>query len=206
MIVTPEPEKRGRAKVDSQSDVEMAQRASQGDPVARRQLVTHLMNRVRSTTRYLAGGHPDAEDYAQLAFIEILQSVASYRGDSTLESWAEKITVRTAMRCIKKQRWRGQYMIVNSEYEGRQDAGVEEQVVNRRVMRRFAEILGTFKPRFRAAMMLKLVYGHSISEISEITDTSEFTVKYLLRVGRKKLRRQIKHDPLLREWIGDEGS
>ncbi len=206
MMVVPGAEKNGSAESGSRSDVEMALRAGQGDPTARRELVGRLINRVRATTRYLAGGHPDAEDYAQLAFIEILQSAATYRGDSTLESWAEKITVRTAMRCIKKQRWRGQYLVINSEHEGRQDGRVEERVANRRVMKRFAEFLGALKPRFRAAMVLKLVYGYSIAEISEITGANEFTVRYLLRVGRKKLRWQLKHDPLLREWVGEEES
>jgi len=161
------------------------------------------MNRVRTTTRYLAAGHNDAEDYAQLAMIEILQSVGSYRGDSSLESWAEKITVRTAMRQIKKKKWRGQYMVVNSEYTGSEEPDGVEGLARRRVLERVAALFGDLKPEFRAVMTLKLVYGYSIQEIAGIVGTNEHNVRYRIRIGRKRLRKRIVNDPVLSEWMGE---
>ena len=46
----------------------------------------------------------DFEDYAQASMIEILQSVGSFRGDASLEKWAERITVRTTMRLLRRNR------------------------------------------------------------------------------------------------------
>ncbi len=178
--------------------------AASGYKSAQRQIVDRLLNRVRSTALYLAGGHHDAEDYAQMAIIEILKSAGSYRGESTLESWAQKITVRTVMRQIKKRRWRGQFMVVSEEYEGTTDDSAEMELSRRRALQRVALLFGDLKPGVRAVMTMKLVHGYSISEIAQMLDTNEHNVRYRLRVGRQKLRRRLKNDPVLREWIGEE--
>jgi len=194
----------GAPREPFRSDVELTGRASAGDVDAQRALVVRLMNRARATTRYLAAGHPDAEDYAQLAMIEVLQSAGSYRGDSSLESWAEKITVRTAMRQLKRRKWRAQYMVFGTEYGGREEAPGVEGVARKRVLERVSALLADLKPEFRAVMTLKLVYGHSIAEIAEMVETNEHNVRYRIRIGRKRLRKRVVNDPVLREWIGEE--
>ncbi len=192
------------SSADNKADVGMMSLAASGYKSAQRQIVDRLLNRVRSTALYLAAGHQDAEDYAQMAIIEILRSAGSYRGESSLESWAQKITVRTVMRQIKKRRWRGQFMVVTDEFEGAVDACAETDLSRRRALRQVAVLFGDLKPGVRAVMTMKLVHGHSISEIARMLDTNEHNVRYRLRVGRQKLRRRLKNDPVLREWIGEE--
>ena len=197
-------EKASFRSADKKADVGMMSLAASGYKSAQRQIVDRLLNRVRSTALYLAGGHQDAEDYAQMAIIEILKSAGSYRGESTLESWAQKITVRTVMRQIKKRRWRGQFMVVSQEYEGATDDSAETELSRRRALQRVALLFGDLKPGVRAVMTMKLVHGYSIVEIAQMLDTNEHNVRYRLRVGRQKLRRRLKNDPVLREWIGEE--
>jgi RNA polymerase sigma factor (sigma-70 family) len=196
--------KAGFRAADKKADVGMMSLAASGDKSAQRQVVDRLMNRVRSTSLYLAAGHQDAEDYAQMAIIEILRSVGSYRGESSLESWAQKITVRTVMRQIRKRRWRGQFMVVTEDYEGTTDDSAETELSRRRALQQVAMLLGDLKPEVRAVMTMKLVHWHSIPEIAQILETNEHNVRYRLRVGRQKLRRRIRNDPVLREWIGEK--
>ncbi len=197
-------EKASFRSADKKADVGTMSLAASGYKSAQRQIVDRLMNRVRSTALYLAAGHQDAEDYAQMAIMEILKSAGSYRGESTLESWAQKITVRTVMRQIKKRRWRGQFMVVSEEYEGTTDDSAETDLSRRRALQRVALLFGDLKPGVRAVMAMKLVHGYSIVEIAQMLDTNEHNVRYRLRVGRQKLRRRLKNDPVLREWIGEE--
>ena len=184
------------------SDAELTRAAADGDPLAQRALVERLMNRVRATTRYLAGGHTDAEDYAQLSFVEILQSAGSFRGDSSLESWADRIVVRTTMRYVKQLRWRSQYLTYDSEQQGTDFGSAEDDVARQRVMRRMSELFADLKPKQRAVVTMRLVLGYSIAEIAEATGANPNTVRYRLNTGRKKLRRRIKHDPQLSEMMG----
>lgn len=197
-------EKAGLGSADNEADVGMMSLAAGGYKSAQRQIVDRLLNRVRSTALYLAAGHQDAEDYAQMAIMEILRSAGSYRGESSLESWAQKITVRTVMRQIKKRRWRSQFMVASEEYEGATDACAETELSRRRALRQVAVLFGDLKPGVRAVMTMKLVHGYSIAEIARMLDTNEHNVRYRLRVGRQKLRRRLTNDPVLREWIGEE--
>jgi len=183
------------------SDAELTRAAAAGDPTAKRALVERLMNRVRATTRYLAGGHADAEDYAQLSFVEILQSAGSFRGDSSLESWADRIVVRTTMRYVKQLRWRSQYLTYDSEQQGTDHSSAEEGVERTRAMQRMSELFSDLKPKQRAVVTMRLVLGYSIAEIAEATGANPNTVRYRLNTGRKKLRRRIRHDPQLSEMM-----
>ena len=61
--------------------------AARGDERARRELVTRLLGRVRSTVMYLAARSPDVDDMTQRSLIEVLGSCATYRGESTVEAW-----------------------------------------------------------------------------------------------------------------------
>ena len=190
-----------------ESDVELAQLAAEGDPSSRRAIVERLFDRIRVTVWHLAAGHPDADDYAQLATIEILQSIGSFRGESSLESWSERIAVRTALRHIKRHRWRSQFVALESEWEGSEESGGEEEITQRRISARIAALLSGLKPKQRAVITLKLVLGHSIEEIAAMTDTNVNTVKYRLRMGRNQLRKQILRDSVLSEWyknVADE--
>lgn len=184
-------------------DTALTRAAAEGNPAAKRALVERLVNRVRATTRYLAGGHADAEDFAQLSFVEILQSAGSFRGESQLEAWADRITVRTTMRYVKQQRWRSQYLTYDSEHQAVDHGGsAEDDVARQRMMSRMSELFGDLKPKQRAVVTMRLVLGYSIAEIAEATGANPNTVRYRLNTGRKKLRRRIRKDPQLSELMG----
>jgi RNA polymerase sigma-70 factor (ECF subfamily) len=187
-------------------DLELVRAAAAGDESACRGLADRLLDRVRSTAFYLAGGRADADDYAQLAMVEILRSAGTYRGESSLEAWAERIAVRTAMRRIKRGRARPSLVSIDDVHEASPDPASDECLDRQRVSRRVARLLDTLKPKHRVAVTLKLLFGHTIAEIAELTDTHPDTVDYRLRTGRKLLRKKILNDPLLREWIGREGA
>ena len=152
MAVTPK-------KTDPGPDLELTRAAAFGDDVARRRVVDRLVDRVSITIRYLAGGDPDADDYAQMAIIEILRSVGSFRGESTLESWADKITVRTAIRHLKRRRRRDRMEEIAPEKEGRAslEAAPERKLIRHRMSERITKLIGTLTPERRRVLTMRLV-------------------------------------------------
>jgi RNA polymerase sigma-70 factor (ECF subfamily) len=174
--------------------------AATGDPSALRRLADLLLDRVALTVRYLAGPDPDADDYVQMSMIEILRSVGSFRGESSLETWAEKIAVRTTMRQLKHRRWRGQIV----EFDPAPDAvsrapGADQRLARTALAERLAAHVGTLTPERREVVALRLVLGHSIEEIAELTGAKINTVRDRLAVARRQLRSKIARDPVLRE-------
>lgn len=187
-------------------EIRLAHESGAGDERAQRRLAEQLFNRVRDVAHYLAAGDPEAEDYAQLAMIEILGAAGSYRGDSALSSWSERIAIRTVMRHIKRRRFRTGIVRFEAEVEVGMTESLESDVLRDRVSRRVTELLGHLRPKQRVTVFLKLIAGYSLEETAAITGASRHAVEYRLRKGRAHLARLIKRDPLLKEWIGEEGA
>lgn len=187
--------------VAHQDDLALAQNAASGDKRAQRMLVDRLMNRVRTTIGYLSGGSADADDWSQMALVEILRSVGSYRGETKLEYWSEKIAVRTAMRQIKKRRRLLDRLAPVTPDLAESPGDNPQQHATRQALRKALALhLAALKPERRTVVVLRLVNEHTISEIADITGTPVNTVRDRLRLGRKTLKRRILADPVLKDW------
>jgi RNA polymerase sigma-70 factor (ECF subfamily) len=190
-----------------QADLALARAAAAGDEKARRQLVERLMDRVRNTVYYMAAGHTDTEDLAQLTFIQLFKSIGSFRGQSSLHSWAARITARTVMREIRKTRtYQSRFVdTATIDTDVVSDVRVDDEANDARTSARIAVVLAELKPKYRQTLVLRLVEEYDLKEIAELMDTNVYTVRYRLRVGRKKLARLVRRDPLLAEWLGGDG-
>src|ERR1041384_1569404 len=100
----------------SADDVELMARVAQGEPAAQLVLVRKLLLRVQRLCRALLRNAHDAQDAAQVSLLEILKSARSFRGDSSLERWADRITVRTALRTSRTEK-RAQHAPVDLDFE-----------------------------------------------------------------------------------------
>ena len=191
-------------RTDHLDDVALARAACNGGRDAERRLVEALMGRVRATVFYLSAGDANAEDDAQVAMLEILRSVGSYRGDSSLVRWADRITVRTVRRHAARRKFRERAFERDADLDSAGSPTVvgEVALADHRLRERVATLLARLKPDHRTALVLRLLLGHTVEEISEITATNRFTVDYRLRKGRAHLRRVMLADPLIREWNG----
>jgi RNA polymerase sigma-70 factor, ECF subfamily len=197
----------GASAWDRAAELELAAAAARHERLAERRVVELLMDRVRAIAHYLEAGDPDAEDDAQLAMVEILGSLGSFRGDSPMVRWADRIAVRTIRRHLARRRARERTVVRGTDLEQiRAQAGsAEARLSDDRLRERVAALLAKLKPNQRTALVLKLLLGHTIEEISEITGANRFTVDYRLRHGREQLRRMMRADPLIRAWSGERG-
>lgn len=172
--------------------------ASNGDTRAQQQLVEHLMPRITNSLTYLVSNHTDRDDILQIVLIEVLKSLQNYKGEG-FYAWVDRITVRTAMRQIKKNRW-WQFRYKQDPTEQPEDWSDCNH--NQRILLRqhLATALQKLSMDRRTAIVLKHVHGYSIAEIAKMTDTLENTVRGRLRTGKKQLRAIISRDPELRQW------
>ena len=65
-------------------------RVAQADSSAQSELVHRLMGRVYRTTASLLRSRSDADDATQMSLLEIMKSAGTYRGQSSLETWADR--------------------------------------------------------------------------------------------------------------------
>jgi RNA polymerase sigma-70 factor (ECF subfamily) len=161
-------------------------RAGAGEPEAQRLLITRLMGRANRLARALLRNRQDAFDASQASLLGILRYTSTFRGESSLECWADRIVVRTSLRLSRRSR-RDQ---VSDFREGAPPSimpGSEARVSA-------AQYLGRLSEPQRTALLLRSGFGYSVEEISELTQTPENTVKDRLKRARNGLRRQLERE------------
>ena len=165
--------------------------AGAGDPTAQEHLVALLHRRVRTISLAILGHAQDAEDTAQCILIEILKSASSYRGDS-LFAWADRISVRTAIRHARQRRIRAAR--VTTDVTPAADTGPSVDALDYGIPRPILNYLAELPEARRTALVLRHVLEYSVKEIAEITGTSSNTVKDRLLQARRQVRRRIRRD------------
>jgi len=179
------------------ADLSLMRRVAASDRHAQRVLAHRLAARVKRISQRLLSNRADADDASQLALIEILRSAATYKDISSLERWADRITVRTVLRHAREQRRRLWQLgtIIDIDNIG---AAVEEEPVTPATPRAVEDYLSELPAARREVLVMKHSLGYTTEEIAELTDKPIGTVKDRLVAARKQLRKLIVRD--LRSW------
>jgi len=184
------------------SDQELAAAAARGDNASRRAVVVRLFKPVSGTLSYLLGGGGDAEDLTQISLVRILDSIHTYKGEASLEAWGKRIAARVVYKHLKKKsrrsNLRDQTWIPQSISQG-----VDEVVETQQVRARLSALLQRLTPDIRTVLVLHLVDGYTVSEVSEILETPFGTIRDRLHRGRIKLKKMALNDQPLRDWFDE---
>lgn len=190
----------GDAAPEAGRELDLARSAALGDPASRRAVVGLLLDRVRATVHYLSAGDRDADDCVQLSLLEILSALHGFRGESRLGPWADRIAVRTTVRALRRRRFRESRVALSAEPSIVEGADRDDPRVRIEVRRRLAGHLEALDLDVRSTVVLKLVHGYSVDDISDLMGVPRDTVKGRLKRGRKILRRRLERDPALMGW------
>ena len=85
------------------TDATWLQRLQSGEKSAFNELVAQYKHRVLNTCYRFLLEKQDAEDVSQEVFIEIYQSIATFRGDAQISTWIFRIAVTKSLDEIKKR-------------------------------------------------------------------------------------------------------
>ena len=174
-----------RAMFSNGEDAELMARVAGGNLEAQRTVARRLLRRIQRLCRALLRNRHDAEDAVQLSVLEVLKSARNYRGESSLERWSDRITVRTTLRAAAaERRTRG------APIEG--DVGVTHGNIEHSLLA--GECLDRLSERQRSALILRHGLEYSVEEIGDFLGISPNTVKDHLLRGRSILRRELQRD------------
>lgn len=141
----------------------------------------------------------DAEDIAQETFVQVYQSIGSFKGESKFSTWLYRITIAKALDHERKKKRKKRFAFVKSIF------GEESQIVvnppdfhhpgvvldkkeNAAVLfRAIAEL----PENQRIAFTLHKVDGLSYQEVSEIMNTSVSSVESLMHRAKTNLRKRL---------------
>jgi RNA polymerase sigma-70 factor (ECF subfamily) len=97
-----------RVAIDLIDDKEILKQFSDGNrELAATGFVRKYQSFVFSIALRYVQNYDDADDIAQEVFIKVIQSIDTYRGDSSLKTWLYRITVNHSISYIRKQKIKG---------------------------------------------------------------------------------------------------
>jgi RNA polymerase sigma-70 factor (ECF subfamily) len=165
--------------------------------------VTALHARTRSViagtvNRLLGRTDPEAEDLAQLAFIELLDSLENCGELQLLNAWVRVISSRAVYRHIKRRRFeRSMSGAISTQTMTGTIRGTPHDFLFRDALRRVRRHLSRLDASRTFTFLLHDVYGYDMREVARMTGVSVAAARTRLTRGRREVRKRIFSDPEL---------
>ena len=172
-------------------------RARRGELPAFEELVRRHEKRVYAVALRSSGSPEDAEDITQEVFLRAWRSIEDFRGDSGFSTWLFRITMNL---CVDHARHKHaqpqtQPLVMGEEESERPLPDTaptpEEHLDNSELGRELAAALDEVSEEHRRIVLLRDVSGMSYTEIAEVLEISEGTVKSRLSRARIALRKVL---------------
>jgi RNA polymerase sigma-70 factor (ECF subfamily) len=142
----------------------------------------------RAARRVLGRDHHEVEDVAQQALAAFVDRLATFRQESSVGHFAQRIAVyraMTARRDAGTRRRLSQAVSVGAVTA----AAPDEEAGERREL--LFELLGALPEAQAEAMALHFLFDHTVAEIARMTGAPEETVRSRLRLGKQALRARV---------------
>ena len=176
---------------------ELVVQLQQGDESAFRKLVDEWQDMVYNTAVGIVQNPDDADDITQEVFVQVFQSIQSFKGDSKFSTWLYRITVSKALDHEKKKNRKKRFGFVQSLFGGKEEEQLHPiefdhpGVLTERKERAAAlfNALKQLAPNQRIAFTLHKLEGQSYQEIAEIMNTTLFAVESLMGRAKANLKK-----------------
>lgn len=180
----------------SLNDLRLAQLALT-DAEAEEKLFCRVYPRILKIVWLVLGDGRQTEDVAQIAALQVFKRLDSFKGLGTIEAWAERIAYRTAAKARKKEKRKNAMFFSLKETEGVHRETPEMAVSRRQSFEMLISKLNDLPEKRRVPLLLHLAYGYTVREVSELTETSQNTIKARLKKGYRELRAILNQNPSL---------
>jgi RNA polymerase sigma-70 factor, ECF subfamily len=177
---------------------DLLQKLKTGDKDAFNELVTHYGNLVLNTCYRFLLDKEDAEDISQEVFIEVFQSIKTFRNDSKLSTWIYRIAVTKSLDEIKKRNRKKRIMSLGKMFHLDDVAGwitvgpmADIHIQEKEKMDEIMQALNTLPDNQRVAFTLSKIDGYTNTEIADMMSTSIEAVESLVSRAKKKISAKL---------------
>ena len=179
---------------------ELIVRLKLGEESAFKVLVENYQDRVYYSVLNILQNADDAEEAAQETFIQVFESIKSFKEESSLGTWIYRIGVRKALEKIRKQKTRqrinsiipwwmpSEAKSVNAAYL---NPGINSE--NKEKATILFKAISELPNNQRVAFTLIRVQGMKHEEASEIMQLSIKAIESLLSRAKENLKNKLKY-------------
>lgn len=177
----------------------LVEQLKQGDETAFKTIVETWKNMVYNTALGIVQNAEDAEDITQETFVQVYQSIRSFKGESKFSTWLYRITVAKALDHERKKKRKKRFAYVKSLFGNDSEVVVHppdfhhpgvllDQKENAAVL---FHAISQLPENQRVAFTLHKVDGLSYQEVSEVMQTSVSSVESLMHRAKTNLKKKL---------------
>jgi RNA polymerase sigma-70 factor, ECF subfamily len=180
-------------------NADFLQKLRSGDKAAFNELVLLHSKTVLNTCFRFLLNRKDAEDISQEVFIEVFQSIGTFRGDSKLSTWIYRIAVTKSLDELKRRKRKKRIANIGKILHLDEIAGwiaggslSDKTIKEVESMKDVLKVLNKLPDNQRIAFTLSKIDGYSNKEISDIMGTTTIAVESLISHAKKRVSEELK--------------
>lgn len=164
-------------------DQQLVEKVIDGDKQAFSQLIKKYQRLVASVVFKLINDQRDREELVQDIFVKIYQKIGEFRFNSKLSTWIATISYREAISVLRKKK-----KVIEDDFENVNFGQNTDHFGNQDRSEFIKGVIDTLPHNYAVILTLYHIEGFNYSEIVEIMEMPEGTVKNYLFRARKKLK------------------
>jgi len=167
----------------------------EGDSRAYGEIVRRYENMVAGIVKGMLGDIQQAEDVGQDTFIRLYYSLSSFRGESKLSTYIQRIAINLSLNEIKRGKRFVSLFQRNNNDDNAPEKDFSDTIINTEYDNDLKEVLekaiAELPVDYKAVVVLRLIQGYSSKESAEILNLPIGTVLSRLSRARDRLKEEI---------------
>lgn len=177
----------------------LIERLKQGDEAAFKEIVETWQNMVYNTALGILQNEEDAEDVAQEAFVQVYESIKSFKAQSKLSTWLYRITVSKSLDHLRRKKRKKRFAYIQSLFGASGETVIEKPdfnhpgivLDNKERAAVLFKAIDQLPENQKIAFTLHKVEGLSYQEISDVMKTSVSSVESLMHRAKNNLKKLL---------------
>jgi RNA polymerase sigma-70 factor (ECF subfamily) len=171
----------------------LIEKSRRGNKAAFAKLVNKYKSQVAGIAYRMVNDYDDAKDITQLVFVKTAENLSSYDSSKKFSTWLYRITVNASIDYIRKHKRHAHELLDNYADSLENSDASPAEVYHRKYIRYLVmKAAERLTAKQKAAFILKDMEGHEVSEVAEILNMPEATVRWYVHRARLKLRRELR--------------
>ena len=175
---------------------ELIQLLCERDESAFKHLVEQYRNKVFGTVLNIVRDREEAEDSTQEVFIQVFESISSFKQEARLSTWIYRISVRKALDKVRRKKtrqklhkwlpwWMPQERIID------EDIPFGISVESKEKMLILFKAMDSLPERQRVALTLIKIQGMTYEETSQVMQLGIKAIESLVSRGKENLEKKL---------------
>lgn len=177
----------------------LIEKLKQGDEAAFKQIVETWQNMVYNTSIGILQNAQDAEDVAQEVFVQVFESVKTFKAESKFSTWLYRITVSKSLDHLRRKKRKKRFAYMQSLFNAGNQTIIEVPdfnhpgvtLDNKERAAVLFRAISLLPENQKVAFTLHKLEGLSYQEISDVMKTSVSSVESLMHRAKNNLKKSL---------------